>query len=90
MPVSVALVIVKVRDSGVKLVCREPNKLVTKLVFCHKVIVEEVIALVMRCKFGNQAEKAIIDSVTIIVTKRYFGCRIIFTNVVIAIGGEDQ
>ena len=90
MPVSVAFVIVKVRDSGVKLVCKDPNKLVTKLVFCHKVIVEEVIALVMRCKFGNQAANAIIDSATNVVTKRYFGCRIILTNVVIVTEAEDQ
>ena len=83
-----ALVIVKNRDSGVKFVCKEPNKLVIKFVFCHKVIVEEVIVLVMRCKFGNQVANAITDSATSIVTNRYFGRWIILTSVVIVIGAE--
>ncbi len=83
MPVSVALTIVKFRDSGVKLVCKEPSKLVTKLVFCHSVMVEEVMALVMRCKFGSQAANATNMSATSIVTTIYFGCRSIRASVVI-------
>src|SRR3989344_8049616 len=89
MPVRVALIIVMVLENGEKLVCKEPNKLVTKLVFCHKVMVEEVTVFVMRCKFGNQAAKATIVNATIIVTNIHFGCRIIFTSVAIVIGAED-
>ena len=78
-----------VRDKGVKLVCKEPSKLVNKFVFCRKVIVFEVIALVMRCTFGNQAAKATTDNATNNVTNIYFGRWIIPTSVVIFIEVED-
>ena len=90
IPVRAALIIVMVRENGEKLVCKEPNKLVIKLVFCHKVNVSEVIALVMRCKFGSQAAKATTVNATIVVTNTYLGWPIIFTSVAIVTEGEDQ
>ena len=88
MPVRVALIIVTVRDKGVKLVCKYPNKLVIRLVFCHKVMVFEFMALVTRCKFGNQAANATTVNATTVVTNMYLGCLIIFTSVAIATGAE--
>ena len=72
---------VTVLDKGVKLVCNDPSKLVNRFVFCHKVIDPEVIALVMRCKFGNQAAKAMTNKVMEIDSIKYFGLVITFTTV---------
>ena len=76
IPVSAALVIVSALESGVKFVSSEPSKAVSKFVFSHMFMVEEVIVFVMRCKFGNQAAKAIITNETIAVIRRYLGRRI--------------
>lgn len=68
---------VTLRDNGEKLVCKDPSRLVNRLVFCHRVIVEDVITLVIRCKFGNQAAKAITINVTDMDSTRYLGLVII-------------
>ena len=83
MPVRIALKIVRFRDNGVKFVCKEPSKLVTRLVFCHNVMVDDVIALVIRWIFGSHAAKAININATSRVNTKYFGCRNIPTSVVI-------
>lgn len=85
IPVSVALIIVRALESGVKFVSSEPSKAVSKFVFSHMVMLEEVIVFVMRCKFGNQAAKAIITNEIIVVIRRYLGRRIIYAIVVIAL-----
>ncbi len=41
--------------------------------------------LVTRCKFGNQAAKAIIVTVINKVAAKYLGCQIIFAMVVISL-----
>ena len=83
MPVRVALRIVIFRESGVKLVSKEPNRLVIRFVFCHNVIVDDVITLVIRWKLGSHAAKAMSSRATTIVTNKYFGCLIIFNKVII-------
>ena len=76
-----ALRIVRLLDKAVKFVCKEPSKLVSKLVFCHTVIVDEVITLVIKCTFGSHAEKAMSSSVISIEVTTYFRCRNIILRV---------
>lgn len=63
------------------MVWSDPSKLVNKFVFCHKVIVPEVMTLVIRCRFGNQAAKAMTIKVTDMDSAKYLGLVIILNNV---------
>ena len=56
-----------------KLVSRDPIRAASKFVFCHRVMDPEVMVLVMRCRFGSHAAKAIITSATATVTAMYLG-----------------
>lgn len=89
-PISIALVTVTDLDNGVKLVCKDPKSPVSKLVFCHRVIVELVIVLVIKCKLGSQAEKAKTIKLTKKVNAKYFGDNIIFTTLAIITGAKGQ
>lgn len=54
IPKSIDIVIVSVRDKGVKFVFRAPRKLVSTFVFSTRVRCEEVMVSEMICKFGSQ------------------------------------